>query len=146
MAQAAFRISDLWFTLRTQAVQLIAEDAADFLAEREFGFDRAEKLAGCSGRRWTIDFHVRTERRTSLVQVLSTANRAAASRVCEHVLAAWHDLHHLVAGPEAVTFVSLFDDTTDVWADENYKLVESLSTVSRWSRPDEFAAVLREAA
>ena len=101
---------------------------------------------GRSGRGWTLDFHVRTERRSSLVQVLSTGNRAAAHRVSEHVLAAWHDLNHLVAGPEALTFVSLFDDTADVWREEDFRLVEPLSAVSRWSRPDEFAAVLSEAA
>ncbi len=148
-AQAALRVSGLWFTFRTQAVESIADEVADFLTERELGFDSAEKLVGRSGRGWTVDFHVRTERRSSLVQVvqvLSTGNRAAAHRVSEHVLAAWHDLNHLAAGPEALTFVSLFDDTVDVWADEDFRLVEPLSTVSRWSRPDEFAAVLSEAA
>ena len=146
VAQAALRVSDLWFTFRTQAVQSITDEVADFLAEREFGFDSAEKLVGRSGRGWTVDFHVRTELRSSLVHVLSTGNRAAARRVSEHVLAAWHDLNFLAVGPEALTFVSLFDDTADVWADEDFRLVESLSVVSRWSRPDEFAAVLRKAA
>jgi len=42
--------------------------------------------------------------------------------------------------------VSLFDDTVDVWAGEDFRLVEGLSTVTRWSRPDEFASVLLEAA
>ena len=146
VAQAALRVSDLWFTFRTQAIQPTSDDVADFLADREFGFDRAERLAGRSGRGWTIDFHVRTGRRSYLVQVLSSGNRAAARRVTEHVLAGWYDLNHLVAGPEALTFVSLFDDTADVWSDEDYRLVEPLSSVSHWSRPDEFAAVLREAA
>ena len=77
---------------------------------------------------------------------MGTGNRAAAHAVAERVLAAWHDLNHLAAGPEALTFVSLFDDTADVWADEDFRLVEPLSTVSRWSRPDEFAVVLSEAA
>ena len=146
VAQAALRVSDLWFTFRTQAVQTVPDDVADFLAECEFGFQRTEKRVGRSGRGWTIDFHVRSEHHTSLVQVLSTGNRAAANRVCEHVVAAWYDLNHLVTGSEALIFVSLFDDTADVWTDENYRLVEPLSTVSRWSRPDEFAAALREAA
>ena len=66
-------------------------------------------------------------------------------RVSEHVLAAWHDLNHLAAGSEALTFVSLFDDAADVWADEDFRLVEPLSTVAHWSRSDEFAAVLRDA-
>ena len=145
VAQAALRISDLWFTFRTQSVQAIADEVADFLADSRFGFDRNRKLAGRSGRAWTIDFHVRTDWRSSLVQVLTTGNRGAASRVCEHVLAAWYDLNHLAAGREALSFVSLFDDTADVWVEENYRLVERLSTVSRWSRPDEFAALLSEA-
>ena len=142
VAQAALRVSDLWFTFRTQAAESITDEVADFLTEREFGFERAEKRTGRSGRGWTVDFHVRTTRRGSLVQVLSTGNRAAARRVSEHVLAAWHDLSHLAAGPEALAFVSLFDDAADVWTDEDLRLVESLSTVSHWSRPDEFAAVL----
>ena len=33
-----------------------------------------------------------------------------------------------------------------VCTDEDFRLVEPLSMVSRWSRPDEFSAVLREAA
>ena len=146
IAQAALRVSDLWFTFRAQAVQSITDEVADFLEDRELGFERSERLAGRSGRGWTVDFHVRAESRSSLVQVLSTGNRAAAHRVSEHVLAAWHDLNHLAAGPEALTFVSLFDDTADVWADEDFRLVEPLSMVSRWSRPDEFAAVLSGAA
>ena len=146
VGQAALRVSDLWFTFRTQAVESITDEVADFLTEREFGFERAQKRAGRSGRGWTVDFHVRTEWRSSLVQVLSTGNRAAAHRVSEHVLAVWHDLSHLAVGPKALTFVSLFDDTADIWTDEDFRLVESLSTVSRWSRPDEFAAVLSEAA
>lgn len=146
VAQAAFRVSDLWFTFQTQAVQHIADEVADFLVKREYGFDRDTKLAGNSGHDWTIDFHVQTERRSSLVQVLSTVNRTGANRACEHALAAWYDLNHLVEGPESLTFVSLFDDTPGIWTDENYKLVEPLSTVSRWSRPDEFTAVLSETA
>ena len=146
VAQAALRVSDLWFTFRAQAVQSITDEVADFLEDRELGFARSERLAGRSGRGWTVDFHVRAESRSSLVQVLSTGNRAAAHRVSEHVLAAWHDLNHLAAGPEALTFVSLFDDTADVWAEEDFRLVEPLSMVSCWSRPDELVAVLSGAA
>ena len=42
---------------------------------------------------------------------------------------------HLVTGPEALAFVSLLDHTADVWADEEFRLVELSSTVARWSRP-----------
>ena len=145
VGQGAVRVSDLSFAFRTQAIQSVSEDVADLLADQEFGFERAEKRAGRSGHEWTIDFHVRTGRRSSLVQVLSTGNRAAARRISEHVLATWHDLGRLGSGPENLAFVSLFDDTADVWAAEDFRLVEELSVVSRWSRPDEFVELLREA-
>jgi hypothetical protein len=146
VAQAALRVSDLWFNFRTRAVESITDEVADYLAERQLPFDRSEKLAGRSGRSWTVDFHVRAPMRSSLVYVLSTGNRSTARAVAEHVLAAWYDLNHLAVEPEALRFVSLFDDTADVWADEDFRLVEGLSTVTRWSRPDEFASVLSEAA
>ena len=146
VAQACLRVSDLWFTFRTRSVESVSDEVADFLSERQFNFDHGPKYAGRSGRAWTVDFHVRALRRSSLVYVLSTGSRSAARSVAEHVLAAWYDLSHLSAGPEALHFVSLFDDTADVWADEDFRLVESLSTVTRWSQPDGFAEVLAEAA
>ncbi len=146
VAQAALRVSDLWFTFRTRAAASITDDVTDYLTERQLSFNRGEKLAGRSGRSWNVDFHVRAPARSSLVYVLSTGNRSAARSVSEHVVAAWYDLNHLAVGPEALRFVSLFDDTADVWTDEDFRLVEGLSTVTRWSRPDEFMRVLAEAA
>ena len=150
VAQAALRVSDLWLTFRTagrsprRRKSTINNEVAAYLTERALPFDRSEKLVGRSGRDWTIDFHVHTGERGTLVYVLSTGNRSSAPKVTEHVLAAWHDLHHLATGAEALHFVSLFDDTADVWAEADFHLVESLSIVSRWSRPDEFAEVLTE--
>lgn len=144
VAQAALRVSDLWFTFRTNAVESITDEVAAYLTERALPFDRSEKLVGRSGRDWTIDFHVHTGERDILVYVLSTGNRSSAPKVTEYVLAAWHDLNHLATGAKALHFVSLFDDTADVWAEADFHLVESLSIVSRWSRPEEFAEVLME--
>ena len=146
VAQAALRVSDLWFTFRTRAVESVTDEVADYLAERSLPFVRSERLAGRSGRSWDVDFHVRAPVQSSLVYVLSTGNRSAARKVAEHVCAAWYDLNHLAAGPEGLRFVSLFDDTVDVWANEDFRLVEDLSVVTRWSRPDEFAGHLAEAA
>lgn len=146
VAQAALRVSDLWFTFRTRSVESVTDEVADFLSEREFQYERGEKLAGRSGRTWTPDFHVRAVRRSSLVYVLSTGSRSAARSLVHVVHTAFFDLNHLAAGPEALKFVSLFDDTTDVWSDEDFRLAEQLSTVTRWSQPDTFTEVLDDAA
>jgi hypothetical protein len=54
----------------------------------------------------------------------------------------WHDLNVLTYGPEALRFISLFDDTTDVWAREDFGLLETLSEVRRWSEPESFVEAL----
>ncbi len=89
---------------------------------------------------------MRSPLRSSLVSVLKTSNRSSARPIVEHTVAAWYDLNHLAAGPEGLSFISLFDDTSDVWSDEDFRLVEPLSIISRWSRPDEFVNILTEVA
>jgi hypothetical protein len=38
--------------------------------------------------------------------------------------AMWHDLSYLKVGKEAIQFISLFDDTVDIWSQEDIQLVE----------------------
>lgn len=146
VAQACLRVSDLWFTFRTRVVESVADEVADYLLERNLHFDRRPKLLGRSGHGWKPDFHVLTPERGSLVSVLCTGNRSAARTVTEHTLAMWHDLSQFAAGAEALRFVSLFDDTADVWSPEDLSLLDSLSEVRRWSEPEAFIETLAEAA
>ncbi len=142
LGQAAVRISDLWFTLRTRAVESINDEVQDLLEEKEIPFERGEKIVGRSGRIWRPDFHIRHPKRSALVYVLATGSRAAARGIAEHVLASWYDLDHLKIGPQAIRFVSLFDDTVDVWGPEDFRLLDDLSDVTYWSKPDQFVDLL----
>lgn len=142
VAQGALRVADLWFTMRARAVESILDEVEEFLGERNIQFVRAESLVGRSGRTWRVDFHTRTPRRSSLVYALSSGSRASARGIVEHVLASWYDLNILKVGPESLQFVSLFDDTMDVWSVEDFKLLEDFSSLARWSRPDELADLL----
>lgn len=142
LAQAAMRVADLWFTFRTRLFETISDEVEELLQERRIPFERAERLVGRSGRTWTVDFHTRLPQKSSLVCILATGSRAAVRGVTEHVLATWYDLSHLKVGPEALRFVSLFDDTLDVWSEQDFRLVGDLSEVAHWSRPDEFASLL----
>lgn len=146
VAQAALRVSDLWFTFKARAVQTINDEVSEFLENRALQFQRSERLRGRSGHFWTPDFHVRAEEKSSLVYVLSTGSRAAARGIAINVLAAWYDLSQHAVGREPLSFVSLFDDTVDIWSNEDYGLLEPISAVARWSRPDEFERLLKEAA
>jgi len=137
LAQASLRVADLWFTFRTRAVESMTDEVADLFNDRGVAFERNVQLPGRSGRVWRPDFHTRTDRRSALVNVLSTGSSAAARGIVEHVFTQWHDLSHLRVGPEALRFVSLFDDTMNVWTEHDLKLLEEMSEISLWSRPDE---------
>lgn len=140
--QAAFRISDIWFTMRQRIAETILDDVAMLFTEKQLAYDRNETLLGRSQKEWSIDFHVRNTQRSRLVEVLSTGNRAAGQSRVKHVVAAWHDLSHFKVGPERLGFVTLFDDTTDVWTQGDFNLLGSLSDIAFWSRPDEFLGML----
>ena len=142
VAQAALRVSDLWFTFRYRSGESVVGEVAEYLTEHKLEYERSKRLSGRSSRVWSVDFHVRTVERSSLVYVLNTGSRAAANQITDHVVAAWYDLNHHAVGPEGLQFVSLFDDTVDVWSAEDFRRVEDLSRIARWSRPEEFINVL----
>ena len=145
LAQAAVRVSDIWFTLRSRSFDSAAEEVGEWLIEKNIKFEQGIKQTGRSGRDWSIDFRTYAAERTSLVFLLSTGSQNAARRITEHVVAGCVDLNHLRSSQTSVSFVSLFDDSSDVWRHEDFRMVESLSAVALWSRPNEFEAILRAA-
>ena len=142
LTQGAMRVADLWFTLRTRAIESASEEVELFFTEKGIKFERNQSLVGRSGRAWRVDFLTRMPRRNSLLYVLSTGSRAAARSLVEHVVAAWYDLSSLKIGPDTLYLISLFDDTMDIWNPEDFNLVQDLSAITRWSKPDELLEVL----
>lgn len=142
IAQAAVRVSDLWFTLRSQAVQTTADEVDEWLREREIVFERRVLKQGRSTQNWTLDFETHTDSRTCFVFLLATGARGAARRLTEHVVAGCVDLNHFKNDQPNLAFVSLFDDTEDVWRPGDFSLVGEVSEVVRWSHPAEFESLL----
>lgn len=153
VAQAAIRVSDIYFTMRRagaiaskKLATSVTKDVAEYLTAHNLPYEADKKLIGRSERVWNVDFQVRLPARNSLVYVMSARNRSAANRLTEHVVAAWHDLQNLSAGANPPRFVSLFDDASEIWREEDIRQVKDLSIVARWSRQEQFVKTLREAA
>jgi hypothetical protein len=138
LAQAALRVSDLSFTFRSRSTESFADEVEDLLRSRQVQFERKPPIPGRSGTIWRPDFHARLPNQSAFVSVLSTGNRATAKEIVAYATAEWFDLSNWAVGPEAVKFISLFDDTTDVWTEEDYRLVKEISDIAYWSRRDEF--------
>ena len=148
VAQAAIRVSDLWFMSRAATsepmmIRSIVNEVAVYLNDNGLKYERGWKTAGKSGNSRTMDFRVHAPRGGysdadfSLIQVLSAGNRAGARRKCDHAVAVWYDLEHT-----AENRISLVDDTADIWKPGDYQLLKNLSQVVRWSRQGELARAM----
>lgn len=142
VGQAALRISDLIFTSRLRSVESVTDEVTDFLQELNLPFERNKKLIGRSGKSWKIDFQVSAPLRSSLISVLSSGSRSAAQQISKSVVSTWYDLSQYRVSPEPLAFISLIDDSADVWSDEDFNLVESISDVARWSAPETLSQLL----
>lgn len=142
LAQATIRIADLSFTFRTTVFQSFDDEVEEFLWEHQINFERRFEIKGASGTDWLVDFRTRANK-TGLLFTLSSGSRAAANRRTDHVVAAFDDLKHL---RDQFQFVSLVDDTIDVWISEDFKRLEPHCRIANWSKPDELLYELQAAA
>lgn len=142
LSQALVRVSDLWFTFKTRAYESIVEEVADFLSDLKIPFDQNVKHTGRSGRTRNIDFQTRNSFRSFFIEVLSTGSKAAANGKVDSIVSTWHDLSHMRAGQRSIEFISLFDDTLDIWSSSNFQQLNDLSEVTYWSQPEELKKIL----
>ena len=145
IGQAVVRVSDVWFTLRRQSTETIKDEVSEWLDEKNIPFKSDLLKVGRSGREWRMDYQTQTESQQSLVYVLSTGSRGSVHRITEHALSGWFDLNHLKEQQSNCVFISLFDDTLDIWREEDFKILNDLSQIALWSRPDQFERMLKAA-
>ena len=124
LSQACSRVADIWFTFRIRSISSVTDEVADFMDDSQIQYESSTRHVGKSGREWKIDFEAKTPQATTLVQVLTTGTKGAVRPITEHVFTAWYDLRELRNSSTPTKLVSLFDDTMDVWGDEDISLLD----------------------
>ncbi len=137
LSQAAISVSNLWFLQRTRLAGTLNDDIAELLDEHHIPYERDIKLVGRSSRSWRIDFRTRHSQRSALLEVLSTGNRSAANTKTNNTVAAWVDLNQLQLTTSPLRFISLLDDSLDVWTDSHISQLDEFSEVCYLSQPEE---------
>ena len=135
LAQAAVRVSDIWFTLRSRSFDSAAEEVGEWLIEKNIKFEQSIKQTGRSGRDWSIDFRTYAAERTSLVFLLSTGipkrRSQAHYRTCRSQGA--YDLSHLKKRPPGLHSSRCSTIPPTSGDRKDFRIVESLSAVALWS-------------
>ena len=135
VGQAVVRIADLWHTFNTRTTRSIADEVDDWLRGRKFGFNRRVKRSG-RDEIWTVDYEITAGSHTSLAYLLSSGSRAGARDARHRVFTGFSDLRQNQLIWPHTSLTSIIDDTQDVWSDEDFALLNQVSRVATWSRPD----------
>ncbi len=143
IGQAALRVADVWFTFQTRAFETVADEVDEWLTEKEISYEKRFRSEGRSGRTWTVDYKTSTQMQTSLVFLLSTGSRGATNRITERVHTGCIDLKNSKPDISDYEFVSLFDDTIDIWRPHDFNLLEGVSRVGLWSDRDALEDILK---
>jgi hypothetical protein len=143
LSEAAIRVSDLWFTQTNRDNASIIDDIEEYLKSSGISYQRDLKIEGVSGYLWKPHFYTSTDIVSAYTFVLSSSSKNAAPGIAYRVVSAWYDLRNLKAGKgQNIKFISLFNDLSDIWTDEDYKLLQELSEITYWSNKNKYLRVL----
>ena len=163
VAQAEASVGDVWFTMpqatrvsqdmkESRAVGYTADsrspehstasDVDAWLRGKDLRFERKYKVKGASDRTWSVDFRTSSPAGESLVFLLSAKTRLTARRRVDEVFTAWFDLATNGESLSRPAFISLIDDTTAAWRNDDFNLLNQQSKVALWSRKDELERLL----
>ncbi|NJK35765.1 MAG: DUF1828 domain-containing protein [Oscillatoriales cyanobacterium SM2_2_1] len=137
LGEGTIAVSNLWLLNRTRLAGTLNDEIAELLDDHQIRYERDIKLVGRSSRSWQIDFRTRHPRRSSLIEVLSTGNRGAANTKVNNAVAAWVDLNQYQLTTEPLRFISLFDDSLDVWSSSHISQLAEFSEICYASEPEE---------
>jgi|Deesub1362A_J573_1020465.scaffolds.fasta_scaffold16609_1 hypothetical protein len=139
LSEAAFRVSDLIFTFRVGARVTFKDEVSEFLTELNVEFQENYLTIGKSGKSYKIDFYIESPKKPDLMLTLSTWSKTYAEQLVSRTVRIWFDIQRIDG---RYNYITLIDDTSDVWMAEHFDLLEDLSEVFVWSKRDELKEVL----
>jgi len=139
LGQAIVQVGDLVFSLRLGVLSTFKEEVEEYWIESRIPYDVDYPVVGGSGESYTVDFYIPVPHRPKLVETLSSQSRSYANTLVSRVVRTWHDLLRVDG---RYGYVSLIDDSTDVWRPEWFDQLANLSEVVVWGERERLPAIL----
>lgn len=140
LSQAVVQVRDLLFTMRYGAGTAFNEEVEEFFTQREIRYETNRTILGRSGQQYSVDFFVE-RRRPALVQTLSGGSAGYADILVSKTVRMWYDISRADGRFE---YVSVMDDSLDVWKRSHFELLADLSRLTTWSERENLVSLLRE--
>ena len=137
LGQVALRTSDLLFTSRFGAGATFKEEVDEYLTEKELPHQVDYKVSGRSGQLYTLDFYIERPQ-PLLLEALSTVSSGYAEQVVNRTVRMWYDLKRVDG---KFKYCTVLDDTEDVWKEQHFEILNSLSELIVWSDRERISAL-----
>ncbi|MGQ9626585.1 MAG: DUF1828 domain-containing protein [Anaerolineae bacterium] len=139
LSQAIVQISDLIYSLRLSALISFKEEVEEYLIEKDIPYETNYLAIGGSGEYFTVDFHIPVPKRSWMMETLSSQSQTGANLVVSKVIRMWHDLRRVNG---RYGYISLIDDSAEVWKTEWFDQLADFSEVITWSEREKLLRVL----
>lgn len=139
LAQACLRVADLSFTKRSSAVTLFSEKVEEFLNDSELSYAQNVELVGRYSKPIRVDYLVSGKKENSALLALSSAAPSGAHTLVNEIFRKWYDLEGVPSPGQRVT---VWDDSTNVYKEDDLKRLGELSTVLPLSDEDDLRELL----
>lgn len=130
LSQACVRVADLTFTRRSSLQSAFVEEVEEVLDDSDLPYEPLAQVTGRYDKVVNVDFLVRGPRTPSLVLTLASQNISAAHARANEVFRSWYDLDIPERSEQRVT---LYDDRSNAYRDDDLKRLEDLSSVVPFS-------------
>lgn len=138
LTQAAVQTLDMLYTLRLGSLVTFQEEVEEYWIERGIPYEAKYQIVGGSGELYTVDYYL-PQRRPVLVATLSTALTSYANTLTSKIVRQWHDIRRVDG---RFNYLSLLDDSSDVWKPEWIDQIGQLSHVVVWRERERMEQVL----
>lgn len=126
LGQACLRVADLTFTRRSSLQPVFTEEVEEVLVDSEVIYEPNAELTGRYGKAIRVDFLATGRRAQSAILGLSSGSASQAHTLANEIFRRWYDLSIPERDEQRLT---IFNDTADVYRDDDLRRLEELSTV-----------------
>lgn len=141
LSQASVQAGDLLFMMRYGAGTAFKEEVEELLVERRIAYEANHRVFGRSRQQYSVDFYIE-KKRPALLQTLSSGSTSYAEALISKTVRMWYDISRTDG---RFDYVSLLDDSADVWKSSHIELLSDLSKVITWGGRENLISFLHPA-
>jgi|SRR5690625_1071729 len=143
LSQAVIRVTDIIYTIRRGATDSFKEEVSDMLEVNNVNFEVDYPVkTPVTESNYTFDFAIETANKIRLMN-LATTSRPDIKPSIDKLIKTWFDIqNHLLEEYPIENRITLLNDVSYEWKENDYLLLKELSEVYKWTEREKLVSLL----